>query len=139
MIVNLYLSNIILLLCNIIMNRGYEHNYYPQYNRTNNTRYNSTRKRSKTSYVYVFIFIAFIGAAYFAIQKNIIKIPGMSPTLTTVPESRKLKSNSDTSGEEKTQEKKITSDEIPCHYDCSSIPGSSCVNGKCTDPYLQLY
>jgi len=26
-----------------------------------------------------------------------------------------------------------------CALDCSSIPGSSCVNGKCTDPYLQLH
>lgn len=25
-----------------------------------------------------------------------------------------------------------------CSLDCSSIPGSSCVNGKCTDPYLFL-
>lgn len=25
-----------------------------------------------------------------------------------------------------------------CSLDCSSIPGSSCVNGKCTDPYLYL-
>lgn len=25
-----------------------------------------------------------------------------------------------------------------CHFDCSSIPGSSCVDGECTDPYLQF-
>lgn len=26
-----------------------------------------------------------------------------------------------------------------CRFDCSSIPGSSCVDGECTDPYLQLH
>jgi hypothetical protein len=104
-------------------------------------RYNH-RKTNDDTPMYAFIGIVLIGVG---IQMNIIKIPSMN---TRRLASRERKSQQGASRERKSQQGASDEgsdetpgdkfDAIPCQYDCSSIPGSSCVNGKCTDPYLQL-
>jgi hypothetical protein len=92
------------------------------------------RKPNDDTLMYAFIGIVLIGVG---IQMKIIKIPGRNVKQTTRRKSQRVTSDEASpvsSGE--TPGDKL--DAIPCPYDCSSIPGSSCVNGKCTDPYLQL-
>ena len=84
--------------------------------------------------MYAFIVIVIVGAG---IQMNLIKIPGMNVNKIT-PETRKRKLQSDSKASDVSPGTKGETKKIRCRLDCNSIPGSSCVNGKCTDPYLQL-
>ena len=84
--------------------------------------------------MYAFIVIVILGAG---IQMNLIKIPGMN--VYKIPQKmRKRKPQSESKPSDTSNGTKEETKKIRCRLDCNSIPGSSCVNGKCTDPYLQL-
>ena len=123
------------------MNR-YQNNGYRNNNRFN--EYQNSRNSNTLMYAIIAIVILALGVG---IYMNVIKIPGFNMKNTFIPStimgrSRDKKSQQKTPDEiPSEQPKKPTgskTDEIPCPYDCSSIPGSSCINGKCTDPYLHL-
>ena len=82
------------------------------------------------------IAIGIIGAGgYYAWDK------GMFSTKITFEEIKEVKeSKPDDVKNDVVKNKQKQKADVPgmCQLDCSSIPGSSCVNGKCTDPYLYL-
>lgn len=84
--------------------------------------------------MYAFIVIVILGVG---IQMNFIKIPGMKVN-KIIPEMHKRKPQSESRPSDKSNSTKDKPPKYYCQLDCNSIPGSSCVNGKCTDPYLQL-
>jgi len=98
------------------------------------------KRRTNTNVLmYVFIAFAILGAG---VQMNFIKIPGLNMEKTFIPinKSKRKSETRDRKSQPESSDKSTNSEEnkIPCALDCSSIPGSSCVNGKCTDHYLQL-
>ena len=110
----------------------------------NNGYRNNSRNSNMIMYAFVAIIILALGVG---IHMNVIKIPGLNTKNTFIPltirgMSRDKKSQQNTHDEIPSEKPKqptgSKTEEIPCPYDCSSIPGSSCVNGKCTDPYLFL-
>ena len=120
------------------MNQYSQNNYQ---NRGSHDRRPFKRKMNTDILIYVFIAIAILAAG---IQMDFIKIPGLN-TKKTLNLINKSKSKSETRDRktqpESSSDKKTTNpdkNKTPCGLDCNSIPGSSCVNGKCTDPYLQL-
>ena len=99
-----------------------------------NRRFNGYNQRFNIMYAFIGMVVLIGGGIYM----NVIKIPGFNFKNTfnsTTPRLREQTTPDVMPSKKSTVDK---TDEIPCPYDCSSIPGSSCINGKCTDPYLQL-
>lgn len=122
------------------MNR-YQNNGYRNNNRF--IEYQNNRNSNMIMYALAIVILA-LGVG---IHMNVIKIPGLNTKNTFTPstirgQSRDKKSQQNTPDEIPSEQPRQPTgrktDEIPCPYDCSSIPGSSCINGKCTDPYLHL-
>ena len=119
------------------MNR-YQNNGYRNNNRF--IEYQNNRNSNMIMYALAIVILA-LGVG---IHMNVIKIPGLNTKNTFTPstirgQSLDKKSQQNTPDEIPSEQPTgRKTDEIPCPYDCSSIPGSSCINGKCTDPYLHL-
>lgn len=100
----------------------------------NHSKYNNYQFRQMNTDILMYAFIVLLGAG---IQMNLIKIPGMNVNKIT-QETRKRKPPSESKPSDTSNDTKGETKKNRCRLDCNSIPGSSCVNRKCTDPYLQL-
>lgn len=81
--------------------------------------------------IYLVVIIVLAAGGYYAWSNGMFtKVKNITPGVSVVKK--------DTS--KPVVKKDTPKPDVPgvCALDCSSIPGSSCVNGKCTDPYLQL-
>ncbi len=95
------------------------------------------RQNNRNSDTQLFVIVGIVLLIGVGIQMNIIKIPSTKSEQTFTRKSKRgtLDGTTQNSPSKKPRDK---IDAISCQFDCSSISGSSCVNGKCTDPYLEL-
>lgn len=87
-------------------------------------------RNNQNNIMYAFIgIVILIGAGMHMNVQEMTFNPVIRPRLREqgTPDSEPLKKST-----------RVKTSEILCPLDCSSIIGSSCVNGKCTDPYLYL-
>jgi hypothetical protein len=128
------------------MNRNYNNRNY------NNQNYNNRTNNRKNQMMMLVGGIAIVAVMYYVLNYTNVKDQVMrktdvkhtlqsTKTQNPVPHTPIDNSQKD---EEKSSSSNVNSShsvdgiQTGCSLDCSSILGSTCVDGRCTDPYLQM-
>lgn len=101
-----------------------------------NSRNRNVRNNDTDMLMFIPIIIIIGAGGYYAWKNGMFNA---KITFKKIEKDTKVKKDEQTENQ-KQKDKPKQKPDVPgvCALDCSNIPGSSCVDGKCTDPYLFL-